>query len=189
MGSLERHHVVGTSLHRPSQFVHRTMVSAAEGDEIREVGLSSPPPVDHVVNLGEVDKGTAGEATAFVPAGDLNPLGAGGTPAHPFLIEDGAIAVLDREHALGVPRQPSRHLGRDRTDARQVGATIGMRTGQKSQIGVHNHSRAISAPSIAGTAPLAVRAVGTVGAVVALAALGAAGGVSAAGTCRSAWRT
>ena len=87
------------------------MVPSAEGDEIREIGFSSTHPVDHVVNFGEVDKGTAREATALVPTGDLNPLGEGGAAPHPFLIEDGAIGVLDREHDLGVARQASRHLG------------------------------------------------------------------------------
>jgi hypothetical protein len=110
MGSFEGHHLIGTSLPGPSQLVHRSMVASAEGDEIREIGLPSTHPVDHVVNFGEVDKGTAREATTFVPTRDLNPLGHGGIAAHPFLIEDGAIAVLDREHDLGVAGEASRHF-------------------------------------------------------------------------------
>ena len=125
------------------------MVPSAKGDEIREIGLSSIHPMDHVMHFREVDKGTACEATTFVPTRDLDPLGHGGAAAHALLIEDGAVAVLDREHDLGVAGQTPRHLWRDRTHARQVGATIRVQTGEKSQIGVHDHGRAISAPSIA----------------------------------------
>ena len=53
-----------------------------------------------------------------------------------------------------------------------------MRTGQKSQIGVHDHGRAISAPSIARKL-LAVRAVGAVATLGAAGAAGAAGALSA----------
>ena len=62
------------------------------------------------MNFREVDKGTTREATAFVPARDLNPLGHGGAAAYAFLIEDGAIAVLNREHHFGIAGQASRHL-------------------------------------------------------------------------------
>jgi len=71
------------------------MVPSTEGDEIREIRLPSIDPMDHVVNLGEVDKGTSREATTFIPTRDLNPLSHGGAATHPLLIEDGAVAVLD----------------------------------------------------------------------------------------------
>ena len=81
MRTLESHHVIGAALHGPSQFVHRSMVPSAQSDEVREIGLPATHPVDHVMNFREVDKGTAREATAFVPARDLNPLGHGGAAA------------------------------------------------------------------------------------------------------------
>jgi hypothetical protein len=90
--------------------VDRTVMPTAEGDEIREICLSSPHPVDHVVNFREVHELTTRETTTFVSARDLNPLGDRGAAAHAFLIEDGAIAVLDREHNLGIAGQASRHL-------------------------------------------------------------------------------
>ena len=108
--SLESHHAIGAPLHRPSQFVDRTVMPTAQGDEIREIGLSSPHPVDHVVNFREVDEATTRETTTFVSARDLNPLSDRGATAHAFLIQDGPIAVLDREHDLGVAGQTSRHF-------------------------------------------------------------------------------
>ena len=116
MGTLERHHVIRAPLHRPSQFVDGSMMSAAQGDEIREIGLASAHPVDDVVNLGEIDETTAGEATTLVATSDLDSLGHRGASAGAFLVEDAAIATLDREHHFGVAGQTPRYFCGDWTD-------------------------------------------------------------------------
>jgi hypothetical protein len=54
------------------------------------------------VNFREIDEATTRETTTFVSARDLNPLSDRGATAHAFLIQDGSIAVLDREHDLGI---------------------------------------------------------------------------------------
>jgi hypothetical protein len=100
--AFESNDAVGTPAHRPSQFVDRTVMASAEGDEIRKIGLPSMGPVDHVVNLREVDEPATRKATALVTACDLNPLARRWTSANPFLVKDGTVAVLDREHNLGI---------------------------------------------------------------------------------------
>jgi hypothetical protein len=126
MRTLERHHVIRAPFHRPSQFVDGPMMSTAQGDEIREIGLAAPYPVDHVVNFREINESAAGEATALVATRDLDPLGHRGASASAFLIEDGPIAALDREHDFGVARESPGYLRRDRAHARQLGDAIGM---------------------------------------------------------------
>ena len=53
MRPLESHHAIGAPLHRPSQFVDRTVMPTAQGDEIGLIGLAALFPGHHVVHLGE----------------------------------------------------------------------------------------------------------------------------------------
>ena len=117
----ERHLSIRIAPHRPAEFVHGIVVPTAQRDEVVEIGQTTLGPMFHVMDVGELAIGAAGNATPFVPAADLDPLRHRRFPSGPSLVEDGSIGTFDRQRHPGITGQPASNLSRHRTHALELG--------------------------------------------------------------------
>ncbi len=114
------------------------MMPAAQCDEVGEIGLTPQYPRQHVMHLGEVGESATREPTALVPAIDLDTLRHRRTPPGPFLVENAAVAALQRENHLRVAGQTTGNFPGNRPDPRQIRGPGRILARQQIQIGMHH---------------------------------------------------
>lgn len=78
----------------------------AEFHEVVEIGGAAIDPVPHVVHVGELSVGAAGEPAPLVASSDLYALGVTGVAACASEVEAPSIGPIGRDKDLGIAGKP-----------------------------------------------------------------------------------